>query len=97
MLDGTPSVASVDASTFDAVYCCGGHGACTDFDDAGLATLLTNTHAQGKLIAAVCHGVLALNSLKAPDGKALVAGKKVTGFSEEEETAIGGVDVNQST
>jgi putative intracellular protease/amidase len=40
-------------------------------------------------VAAVCHAPAVLRDVKGPDGKPLVAGKKVTGFTNTEEEAAG--------
>jgi len=41
---------------------------------------------------AVCHGPVAFNHVKLSSGEFLVKGKKVTGFSNSEEEAVGKVD-----
>ena len=43
----------------------------------------------GKPIALVCHAPGALRHVKTPDGKPLVQGKEVTGFTNGEEEAVG--------
>ena len=40
-------------------------------------------------MAAVCHGPNGLVGVQGPDGEPLVKGKKVTGFSNTEEKAVG--------
>ena len=45
--------------------------------------------AAGKPIAIVCHSTGALRHVKTPDGKPLVEGKEVTGFTDGEEEAVG--------
>lgn len=45
--------------------------------------------AAGKPVAAVCHAPGVLRHVKSPDGKPLVQGKSVTGFSNTEEEAVG--------
>lgn len=47
----------------------------------------------GKPVALVCHAPGVLRHVKAPDGSPLVEGKKVTGFSNSEEAAVGLTDV----
>jgi putative intracellular protease/amidase len=43
---------------------------------------------KGGIVAAVCHGPIALANVKLSDGSYLVAGKRVAGFTDEEEAAI---------
>ena len=38
-----------------------------------------------RIIVALCHGVAALVNVKLADGSSLLSGKRVTGFSDEEE------------
>ncbi len=45
--------------------------------------------AAGKPVAAVCHAPGVLRHVKGPDGKPLVSGKQVTGFTNTEEAAVG--------
>jgi putative intracellular protease/amidase len=74
---------------FDAVFVAGGHGVMWDLaQDEALAGLLAHTWASGGVVAAVCHGPAGLVRARKPDGTPLVAGLRVTGFSNEEETAV---------
>ena len=43
----------------------------------------------GKVVGSVCHGPAGLVDAVAPDGKPLVSGKRVAGFSNTEEEAVG--------
>jgi putative intracellular protease/amidase len=43
----------------------------------------------GKIISAVCHGPAGLVLAKGADGAPLIKGKKVTGFTNTEEEAVG--------
>ncbi len=54
-----------------------------------LKQLLESAWYQEKVIAAVCHGPAGLLSLTTADGHMLLEGKQVTGFSNEEEEAVG--------
>ncbi|PNH12142.1 hypothetical protein TSOC_000939, partial [Tetrabaena socialis] len=88
LLESVP-LADVKADGFDAVFLPGGHGACFDMpDEPRLIALLEQFAASGKVVSAVCHGPMGLVNVKGPDGKPLVAGKKVTGFSDAEEYAV---------
>ena len=51
--------------------------------------LIRDFYAKGKIIAAVCHGPVALANVKLDDGRYLLEGLKVTGFSDSEERAVG--------
>ncbi|HYG31417.1 MAG TPA: type 1 glutamine amidotransferase domain-containing protein, partial [Methylophilaceae bacterium] len=55
--------------------------------------LIVNTLNAGKPVALVCHGPGVLRHVRNPDGSPLVAGKKVTGFANSEEEAVGLTDV----
>src|SRR5262249_906681 len=58
-------------------------------EDQNSIKLIESFIAAGKVIALVCHAPGALRHVKAPDGKPLVQGKKVTGFTNTEEEAVG--------
>jgi putative intracellular protease/amidase len=86
----THATAKLKASDYRAVMVMGGKGAMFDLPkDPGLHQLLREMDAQGGLIAAVCHGPAALAEVRRADGQPLVAGRRLTGFSNEEETAFG--------
>ncbi|MCE2914949.1 MAG: type 1 glutamine amidotransferase domain-containing protein [Rubrivivax sp.] len=73
-----------------AILVIGGKGAMFDLPrDTALATLLGTHHARGGVLAAVCHGPAVFASVRLPDGQPLVAGRRVTGFTDEEETVFG--------
>jgi putative intracellular protease/amidase len=75
---------------FDAVLLPGGHGTMWDFPtDARLADLVTGFFRDGKVVAAVCHGPAGLVAARGPDGRPLVEGRRVSGFSDTEEEAVG--------
>jgi len=86
----TLKLASVDPDGYDAVFYPGGHGPLWDLaEDRDSIALIERLYAQGKPVAAVCHAPAVLRQAKAPDGRPLVAGKVVTGFSNSEEAAVG--------
>ncbi|WP_232462772.1 type 1 glutamine amidotransferase domain-containing protein, partial [Pseudomonas fragi] len=43
----------------------------------------------GGVVSSVCHGAVGLLNIKLSDGELLIKGKKVTGFSNEEEELAG--------
>jgi putative intracellular protease/amidase len=78
------------AKNFDGAFIAGGHGTCFDFPESKeLQQAVEGLLAAGKVVGVVCHGPTALVGCKAPDGEPLVKGKKVTGFSNEEEHQVG--------
>lgn len=89
-LANTQQLATIDSSNFDAVFYPGGHGPLWDLaEDRHSIELIENFYANGKPVAAVCHAPGVLRHAKNTDGTRLVAGKRVTGFSNSEEDAVG--------
>jgi len=90
VLASTQKLSDVSASDFDAVFYPGGHGPLWDLaEDATSIALIEAMLAAGKPVAAVCHAPGVLRHVKAADGKPLVQGKSVTGFTNTEEEAVG--------
>jgi len=74
---------------YDAYFVVGGHGVMWDLaNHAGAIKLLGSAFDQGKVVAAVCHGPAALVNVRTLDGHPLVKGRRVAGFSDEEEKAV---------
>ena len=89
-LANTVKLSGVSPSGFDAVFYPGGHGPLWDLaEDPHSVALIEALHAAGKPVAAVCHAPGVLRRTKAPNGEPLVAGKRVTGFANSEEAAVG--------
>ncbi|KAN0110771.1 putative chaperone protein HSP31 [Hyaloscypha variabilis] len=79
---------------FDALLCPGGHAPLFDLaDDNDLKTLIREVYEAGKIVAAICHGVIVFKDVKLSNGEYLVANSAVTGFSNEEEDKVGLTDV----
>lgn len=79
----------VNPADYVAIHFVGGHGAMWDFPkNLKLANLASMIYAHGGVVSAVCHGPAGLVDVKLPDGSYLISGKKVTGFSDEEEAAV---------
>lgn len=92
-LQKSVALADIDFSSVDAIYMAGGHGTCSDFvADLNLKKAVEQLYASGKIVAADCHGPIGLAQCVKPDGTSLVAGKKVTGFTDSEEKAVGLTD-----
>jgi putative intracellular protease/amidase len=89
-LDKTLRLESVRQEDFDTVFYPGGHGPMWDLaEDERSIGLIESFIAAGKPIAIVCHSTGALRHVKTPDGKPLVQGKEVTGFTDGEEGEMG--------
>lgn len=89
-LASTVRLDSVKAADFDTVFYAGGHGPMWDLaEDRNSIKLIESFLAAGKPVALVCHAPGVLRHVTRPDGKPLVEGKKVTGFTNTEEEAVG--------
>ncbi|AGH50779.1 ThiJ/PfpI domain-containing protein [Sphingomonas sp. MM-1] len=75
---------------FDAIFYPGGLGPMWDLAaDPHSRTLIETAFAAATPIAFVCHGQAALAACRAPDGRPLVAGRRLTAFSRAEDEAAG--------
>ena len=89
-LAATVRLDSISQSDFDAVFYPGGHGPLWDLaEDKDSIALIEAFLASNKHVALVCHAPGVLRHVKTPEGKPLVEGKKVTGFTNTEEEAVG--------
>jgi putative intracellular protease/amidase len=89
-LASTVRLDSVKAADFETVFYPGGHGPMWDLaEDPTSIELIESFLAAGKPVALVCHAPGALRHAKTPDGRPLVEGKNVTGFTNSEEEAVG--------
>jgi putative intracellular protease/amidase len=89
-LSKTPSASSLHAKDYAAIFYAGGHGTMWDFpSDVALANLGRDIYENGGVMGAVCHGPAALVNLKLSNGNYLVAGKRVSAFTNDEEHAVG--------
>ena len=83
-------LSDVNFNDYDAVFYPGGHGPLWDLaTDKTSIKLIEDFYNSQKPIAFVCHAPAALVNAKAENGEPLVKGKKVTGFSDTEEEAVG--------
>ena len=83
-------LSDVNFNDYDAVFYPGGHGPLWDLaTDKTSIKLIEDFYNSQKPIAFVCHAPAALVNAKAENGEPLIKGKKVTGFSDTEEDAVG--------
>ncbi len=74
---------------YDIVFLPGGHGTMWDLPASGtLAQLVATTLERGDVVGAVCHGPAGLVAARFNDGKPVVEGKRVAGFTNAEERAV---------
>jgi len=93
-LASTVPLGSVSQAAFDTVFYPGGHGPLWDLaEDPASIGLIESFVAAGKPVGFVCHAPGVLRHVRAPDGRPLVEGKRVTGFTNSEEAAVGLLDV----
>ena len=92
-LANTKVLGDITAEGFDAVFYPGGHGPLWDLaTDADSIRLIKEFANKDLPIGAVCHAPAIFKDTKLGD-KPLVAGKKVTGFTNSEEDAVGLTDI----
>lgn len=90
----TLKLSDISADDYDAIFYPGGHGPMWDLtNDQNSIELIESFSRQGKLISAVCHAPSVLLNTKNAQGEALVKNRKVTGFTNTEEAAVGLTDV----
>ncbi len=86
----TGKLSEVKGAHYDAVFYPGGHGPLWDLaQDADSLRLIQQMLAADKTVAAVCHAPGVLWRAVDPDGVSVVKGKRVTGFTNTEEEAVG--------
>ncbi|HEY0463020.1 MAG TPA: type 1 glutamine amidotransferase domain-containing protein [Polyangiaceae bacterium] len=88
VLASTVELADVKAADFDTVFYSGGHGPMWDLDEDPLSIALIEAfYDSNKPVAAVCHAPGVLRHVKYR-GEPIVKGKRVTGFTNEEEEEV---------
>ena len=89
-LANTKKLADVSADDFDAVFYPGGHGPMWDMPANATSIALIEAFVKAdKPVGAVCHAPAALVNVRGKDGQYLVKSKRVTGFTNAEEEAVG--------
>lgn len=89
-LANTRRLDSLNISSYDAVFYPGGHGPLWDLaEDKHSIALIEEFYRTGKPVGLVCHAPGVLRNAKNTEGEPLVKGKRVTGFSNAEEEAVG--------
>jgi putative intracellular protease/amidase len=86
----TQPIAKVQFEPYAGVFLPGGHGTMWDFpDNSALAKLVGEAVEAGVPVGSVCHGPAGLISARRKDGQSIVAGRRINGFTNAEESAAG--------
>jgi putative intracellular protease/amidase len=93
-LAATQKLSEVMDDGYDAIFYPGGHGPLWDLaNDADSKRLIEAFVADDRPVGAVCHAPAVFRHTQSTDGKPLVSGRRVTGFTNTEEAAVGLTDV----
>jgi putative intracellular protease/amidase len=89
-LAATRVLATIKMADFDAIFYPGGHGPLWDLvNDPHSIALIQGALGAQKPVGLVCHGPAALKNVNGPDGLPIVKGRRVAGYSNDEELAVG--------
>jgi putative intracellular protease/amidase len=89
VLANSVRLADVKADDYDTIFYAGGHGPMWDLtNDKKSISLIEDFYNAGKPVAAVCHAPGVLRKVTY-NGQSIVKGKRVTGFANSEEEAVG--------
>ena len=89
-LASTEKLSSVNPNDFDGIFYPGGHGPLWDLaEDPASISLIETFIGADRPVALVCHAPGVLRHVKGSNGKPIVEGKEVTGFTNTEEEAVG--------
>ncbi|WP_155114161.1 type 1 glutamine amidotransferase domain-containing protein [Metabacillus mangrovi] len=90
MLQNTEVLSAVNVNDYNGIFLPGGHGTMFDLpDNPDLQKALVYFAENNKVIGAVCHGPAGFVNTKLSNGKWLVDGVRLTGFTNEEEQQTG--------
>ena len=90
----TQEIASVDTKSYDAIFIPGGLGPMVDMPDNKIVQdAIVDTYERDAVVGAVCHGPVSLLNVNLSDGSALIDGKTIASFTNEEEEGYAKEDV----
>jgi putative intracellular protease/amidase len=94
VLAATHVLGDIHVADYDAVFYPGGHGPLWDLaNDAHSIALIETALGANQPVGLVCHAPGALKNVRAADGSPLVKGRRVSGFTNSEEAAVGLTDI----
>lgn len=89
-LSNTLTPTEINPNNYQAIYYTGGHGVMWDFpDNAPLQKIAITIYKNNGYLLSVCHGIAGLFNLKDDQGKYVISGKNITGFTSTEEILAG--------
>lgn len=92
-IKNTLKASELNLEDYHGVFYPGGFGLLSDLaSNKEVAKMTAANYQRGGVVGAVCHGPAALLPIILDDGQALLADKKVTGFTRDEEVAAGTID-----
>lgn len=94
VLGNTTKLVEIDADKFDAIFYPGGHGPLWDLaENEDNQRIIDTFMTEARPLAVVCHAPAIFKHTKGADGKSLVSGRRVTGFTNTEEEGVGLTDI----
>ncbi|WP_285763946.1 type 1 glutamine amidotransferase domain-containing protein [Biformimicrobium ophioploci] len=88
-LESTRKLSDIRSADYDAVYVVGGKGPMFDLaKDQNVKRIIQEVYEDDGIVGAVCHGPAALLDVKLGDGSHLVDGKRISAFTNEEESVF---------
>lgn len=96
-LDKLNKPSDIDPSKYGVFFASAGHASLIDYPEAtGLQQIATKIYENGGILSAVCHGGAIFPGIKGPDGKSIINGREVTGFTTKGEEEEGVLDTIKS-
>jgi putative intracellular protease/amidase len=89
-LENTLVLSQVSANDYDTLFLPGGHGPMWDLSsDENMKKIVEDFYSDKKIVSAVCHGPAGLLQATDRNGNSILKSKKITGFTNDEESAVG--------
>jgi protease I len=86
----TRAIDAIESARYDIVFIPGGHGTMWDLpNNAMLNRIIVETLERGDIVSAVCHGPAAFVTATSANGRPVIAGRRLTAFTNSEERAAG--------
>lgn len=96
-LDNLKKPSDIDPTKYGVFFASAGHASLIDYPEAkGLQEIAAKIYADGGIASAVCHGGAIFPGIKGPDGKSIISGREVTGFTTQGEEEEGVLDTIKS-